>query len=239
MDFLCKQFSLNHNNSTMKVGTDSILLASCLNDYFQTTPHNINNILDVGTGCGILALCSAQIFPNAQIIAIDIDQASVEESAGNFAQTPWHDRLKAQRISFEDFATNYSKKDIDLIVSNPPYFTNSLPASTDRKTFARHNISLTLEDFVLSAMKIASKNAKLAIILPCNEMNSIEKMFNSQNYFAEYKTLIFAKPNTEAKRKIIVFSQESKTLTEQQIFIRTFDNQYSEEYQRLTSPFLL
>ncbi|MBR1769764.1 MAG: methyltransferase, partial [Bacteroidales bacterium] len=163
MEFRCKQFALNHSASTMKVGTDSILLASFLNEFFKEEhAAKIHSVLDVGTGCGIIALCCAQIFRQADILGIDTDKNSVDESNDNFRNSPWKERLSAKQISFQDLASEEGEN-FDLIVSNPPYFTNSLLSADERKNSARHNHSLPTEAFVLSGEKLSSPASHIAV----------------------------------------------------------------------------
>ena len=130
----------------MKVGTDAILLSS-LAPKFEA-----KSVLDVGCGCGIISLCMAQTYIEANITAIDIDEKSVLEAKNNFLSSKYKDRLQANLISFQDFSEQKTLKEcnnktFDLIVSNPPYFTSSLTSPNDRKTKARHNDSLPLDTF--------------------------------------------------------------------------------------------
>lgn len=251
MDFKCKQFSLNHSNSTMKVGTDSILLASVLNDYFSIELHSltpsidsVKKILDVGTGCGILALSMAQIFPYAQVSAIDIDKNSIEESLSNFSLSKWKERMQAKQISFEQFslqeeqAEKTKEQTFDLIVSNPPYFTNSLLSPNERRSNARHNSSLSLEDFVLSSQRLSNQNTKIALVLPLQESQKIESLYNAIGFHLELRYNVYPKEKTEIKRVISLFSQQTHKTIEKKLVIRE-NNTYTAEYKTLTSAFLL
>lgn len=251
MDFKCKQFSLNHNNSTMRVGTDSILLASVLNDYFSIEQHSlapsidsVKKILDVGTGCGILALSMAQIFPYAQVSAIDIDKSSIEESFSNFSLSKWSERLAAKQISFEEFSQQEeqteenTKQTFDLIVSNPPYFTNSLLSPNERRSNARHNSSLSLENFVLSSQRLANQNTRIALVLPLQESRKITYLYEAMGFALELRCDIYPKPDTEIKRVVSLFSQQTYKTIEKTLVIRE-NNTYSAEYKSLTSAFLL
>ncbi|MBQ9313197.1 MAG: methyltransferase [Bacteroidales bacterium] len=243
MEFQCKEYSLNHSQSTMKVGTDSIMLSSLLYYSFLkydtlliTTPKNI---LDIGTGCGIIALCSAQTFPSANITAIDIDKLSIEECKENFSLSKWNDRLSAINISLEDFSKQTNEK-FDLIVSNPPYFTQSLLSTNERKMLARHNHSLSLENFVLSCMQIISKQSVIAVILPEKESMELEKLFALQNIFLTFSYNIFSRTtNTQPIRRVTLFSSQKDTTLQENIYIRNEDNQYTTNYKNLVSPFLL
>ena len=110
--FHFKHFSLFHHRSTMKVGTDAILLGC----WVEVRPTDV--VLDIGTGCGLLPLMLAQKGVG-QVDAVDIDAASIEEASVNFQASQWRDQLKAYCTDIVDFQT---EKRYDLIVSNPPFF---------------------------------------------------------------------------------------------------------------------
>lgn len=249
MEFICKEFALNHSHSTMKVGTDSILLSGLVAEFFakkQKEDYNfastqIKNILDIGTGCGILSLCVAQIFEKADIMAIDIDDKSIIEAHNNFQSSKFYHRMNTANISVQSFSKT-SNKTFDLIISNPPFFTNSLQSPNERRTNARHNNSLSLMDFVLSCKTLLSENSYVAIVLPEKEMSEIQSLFKRENINLVMQTDVFPKPNTQIKRKVCIFQNSSSISSEiksQSLYIRTANNEYSKYYKFLTSPFLL
>ncbi len=243
MDFSCKKFSLNHSKSTMKVGTDSILLSSIVATYYEKQNiqniQNVRNVLDVGTGCGIIALCMAQIFPSANIIGIDIDKDSVEEAQNNFLQNTWQDRMQAKHIGLKQFALK-NKENFDLIISNPPYFTNSLLSETHKRNLARHNSYLTLSDFVTYTIKLSSFSSKIILILPLQEMFLLEDLFNTEGFFVTEKFDIYSKENSPApKRVVCIFSQEKQATNLHKIYIHNTLNEYSHTFRTLCNKFLL
>lgn len=237
MEFLCKQFALNHSRSSMKVGTDSIVLASLMNRYFENREET-RTVLDVGTGCGILALCMAQVFPYAEITAIDIDGSSIEECGKNFSLSKWNARLNAQQVSFEDFACRYQAK-FDFIISNPPYFSNSLLSPDKTRSNARHNNSLSLENFVSSSCLLSKEGTKTAVILPCKETKILEELFECKGFGVEYRCNISPKEQTGTKRMVSLFSRQPAKTREEYFYIRNINNEYSEEYRQITQAFLL
>lgn len=241
MEFYCKQFSLNHSNSTMKVGTDSILLSSIVADYYKTqNKEAVQNIMDIGTGCGIIALCMAQIFPKAQVLAIDIDQNSVLQANDNFQSNKWQKRMFAECRELKDIAL-HCEKEFDLLVSNPPYFTNSLLSPVKQRNLARHNCVLTPEEFVNSTSKIASLTTKIALILPQKEMSVIENLFDKKDFFLARRYDIYTQKNktTTPKRVVGIFEREKQKTMAKNIFIRDTFNQYTLEFKDLCNSFLL
>ncbi len=142
----------------MKVSTDSILLGSIC------TPESAKSVLDIGTGCGILALMMAQK-TNAVITGIDIDSPSIEEASQNFAESPWSHRMNAICWDIEDFAKEPSPK-FDLIIANPPYFSENTHSLNDRRDQARNTNSLTFEKLLNAVDNLLTENGNFWLILP-------------------------------------------------------------------------
>ncbi len=159
--FKLKQFSLTHHQSSMKVSTDSILLGALCQI------HSQKSILDIGTGCGILALMMAQK-SNADIVAIDVDNASIEEANANFSNSLWSDRLSATCVSIQDFANSQSGK-FDLIITNPPYFAEKTFSTDNQRHRARNTDSLSFETLIKSVDKLLTDDGNFWLILPPEE----------------------------------------------------------------------
>ena len=124
--FKFKQFTIHQDKCAMKVGTDGVLLgawAECA---------NAKGILDIGTGTGLIALMIAQR-SNAKIDAVEIDETASKQAKENIKKSLWNDRIEILNISFQDFSKSTNEK-YDLIVSNPPYFQNSLYAPDEKRT---------------------------------------------------------------------------------------------------------
>ena len=158
--FRCKQFNINDNGATMKIGNDAIMLGAIAQP--SLLPQHI---LDIGTGCGILALMMAQRFLIANITAIDIDWQTIQVAAANFENSPWSNRLYALNVPLQDFATK-SDRQYNLIISNPPYFTNSLRNNDPRKALARHDDNLTLQQLFKASSHLLAPDGTLAMQPP-------------------------------------------------------------------------
>ncbi len=181
--FHFKHFSLKNIESSMKIGTDAILLGAWLSAP-QIVPtsaeHKHIRMLDIGTGTGVISLITAQRFIKARghnfnIDAIDIDLASANEAQYNFALSPWAKNLQAHHKSLSDFLKELETNEnidwkYDLIFSNPPYFQSSLKNPNVRKTMARHcDDSLSHEEIIYSAAKLLAPKGRIALILPLTE----------------------------------------------------------------------
>ena len=133
--FSFKQFTVRHDRCAMKVGTDGVLLGA-----WADVRHS-RSILDVGTGTGLIALMLAQRCPQAQIVGIDIDEAAVGQALENMSASPWAERLSAQ---CQDVRSLCQEGCYDTIVSNPPYFVDSLKCPDEQRTTARHTDTLDI-----------------------------------------------------------------------------------------------
>ncbi|MBO4307009.1 MAG: methyltransferase [Bacteroidales bacterium] len=233
--FYLKEFSIEDSGATMKVGNDAILLGAMVEPKKMTS-----RILDVGTGCGILALMMAQRFPNAQITAIDIDTETIEVAAANFAKSRWSDRLDANNITLQEFA-GQSHTSYDLIISNPPYFSNSLRNTDLRRRIARHDDTLSLNELFSYSRQLLSPNGTLSIILPISEFSKATTAALESEMFLHRQTNICNHHDDPPKRTILQFSVIRSPLSVKpySFCLRNTDNSYSTEYRTVTEPFLL
>lgn len=230
-EFEFRQFTISHSNSTMKVGADAVLLGA-----LTVIDENVKTILDVGTGCGIIALMVAQR-SLAIVDAIDIDESSIAEATINFHNSPWSDRLRAIRTSVQDFSLLHQNH-YDLIVSNPPFFQNSLLPKNTRLQLAKHNRQLDFESFLTAANLLLSKTGKLAIILPVNETDIFLQQAAGEGLFLSELIHIIPKSGKIPNRKIIMFSRHLATPPSVREFVlRNSLGKYSAEYMQFTREF--
>jgi len=232
--FKFKQFEVFHNRCAMKVGTDGVLLGAWVARQF--TNMQPQNILDIGTGSGLIALMLAQQFKEAEIIGIDIDDSAIEQATFNFAQSAWSKRLTAKKT---DFTTFMPQRQFELIVSNPPYFSRSLKNPDQQRALARHNDSLPYKDLVRHTMKdLLSDNGVFAIIIPYEQEETILDISSDYNItdICHIRTYI-AKPY---KRTIIALTNsniQDKHISE--LTLEDPDHSRSREYAELTTAYYL
>lgn len=180
--FHFKHFSLCHDQSTMKVGTDAVMLGA----WVKVNPAD--TVLDIGTGCGILSLMMAQKGV-ARVDAVDLDMASASEASLNFEASRWRDRLFAYHGDIRRFGFGRS---YDLILSNPPFFVHSYKCDEDRKNQTRHtDTSLTFEELVAAAKRLLKPDGRFALVLPELESRGFLPIAESQGlYVYERQDLI-------------------------------------------------
>ncbi|MCB2197600.1 MAG: methyltransferase [Bacteroidetes bacterium] len=230
--FKFKQFTIYQNRCAMKVGTDGVLLGA------WTDCEKAEKVLDIGTGTGLIALMIAQR-SNAMIDAIEIDRQATEQAVENVNKSPWAERVNVANKSFQDFV-KLENDPYDLIVSNPPYFQNSMFAPDSKRTDARHNSNLKLEDLISGAKKLLSEQGTLSIILPYLEGNMFILKASEAGFYCVRQTKILPKPGRDPKRLLLEFQQTKKPLDEQEIIIELNKrHEYSEAYKSLTKDFYL
>jgi tRNA1Val (adenine37-N6)-methyltransferase len=230
--FSFKQFTVFHNQCAMKVGIDGVLLGAWAN------VSNVNSVLDVGTGSGLISLMIAQRC-NANIHAIDIDEGAVVQSIFNFKESVWANRLNVEQISLKDFS-EISNRKFDLIISNPPFFVNSLNAPDAKRNTARHTTTLTHEELVIYSGKLLNKTGRICLILPVVEGYKIIDFAKTIGLHCCKLVKVFPKPNAQAKRLLIELSFEDESYQETELRIESDTRHiYSPQFSALVRDFYL
>lgn len=231
--FRFKQFAMSQDRCAMKIGTDGVLLGA------WTTYKQATRILDIGTGTGLIALMLAQRNLLATIDALEINADAAKQAQENMQASPWANRITVFSTSLQDFATENTQKKYDLIVSNPPFFINSLhsPKNLSRNQ-ARHTDTLSFSDLLLYTDKLLSLSGKFCVILPCQQAELLEQMAVSFNLFCETKLFVYPKATKAANRCLIQFARhQSKQIGVESLVLRNPTNHYTKAYQKLTASF--
>jgi len=227
--FSFKQFSLSHSQSTMKVGTDAVLLGA-----WMPVPDNCKSILDIGSGCGVISLMLAQR-TKALITGVDVDKKSVIEAKKNAANSPWMNRVRFFQERIQNFTQKTAEK-FDLIVSNPPFFENSLKSPISKKNISKHNDSLTFGELANNVDTLLTQRGHFGLIMPVNSAVAFEKIMLSLKFFATKKTMIYPTRKKNANRILMLFERIPNKCEEKSLIIR--DNGYTKEYFELVKEFL-
>jgi len=229
--FRFRKFEIQHEQSTMKVGTDAIVLGSWLK-----VDQDCKHILDVGCGSGVLALMLAQK-TKVIIHAIDIDEASAMEADTNFKNSPWKNQLQIYLSSLEEFIPPENIK-YDLIVSNPPFFQNSLLPQSSRLGLAKHNIALSMPKFVKNVNRLLADDGKWAVILPIESFDSILRLATASGFLMSNRLNVIPKTGKPAKRIAVEFCRVSTKVPESKnLVIMDEDGAYSKAYKTLTQDY--
>ena len=239
MDFHFKRFSLHHDRSTMKVGTDAMLLVSLCDT------SDARRILDVGCGCGVVAFCAAQQAVlnsvNPVVYGIDPDVASVEEARQN-AQS--YSLLPAENLHFEqatvqEFAQHWQGAPFDYILSNPPFFHGDLKPENPRHLQSRHGDgNLSFEELLESVLKILAEEGRFSLVLPMREGEAFDAIA-CQSLTCVRRVTVQPTERKPAHRVVLTYARTGSRCVEEHLIIRTANNRYTPEYLRLMEPYLV
>ncbi len=231
--FRFKQFTVWQDKTAMKVGTDGVLLGA------WTNCEGAKTALDIGTGTGLISLMLAQRYPSLSILSIDVDMKSVYQAEENFNKSPWSNRLTAQHISLQDFVDSNDKK-YDVIVSNPPYFENSLRASTNQRSLARHTISLNYNDLIESSARLLDTGGRLSVILPYPSNDKFIELAQMKQFFCIRRLFVKPKKSMGVIRVLLELGFNKEPITEDTLVIENTErHDYTNAYKELTKGFYL
>ena len=228
--FRFKQFAVVNDRTAMKVGTDGVLLGA------WCPAEGARHVLDVGTGCGVIALMIAQRNASAVIDAIDIDHDATEEATLNFKASPWSERLTAIEGDFNELQT---AERYDLIVSNPPYFTNGVLPTGDARTQARHTGTLSYRQLIEGASRLLSDDGTLALITPTDAEQDIIEAATFASLPVRQLTRVIPVEDAAPKRTLWLLSRRDMAYCEDTLTIAHRDGTFTSDYVALTGAFYL
>ena len=228
--FAFKQFTVRHDRCAMKVGTDGVLLGA------WTDLSHSRRILDIGTGTGLIALMLAQRCMDARITAIDLDSAAVEQAQENIQASPWKDRIEALQ---QDICTYHPNGTFDTIVSNPPYFIDSLKCPDGQRSTARHTDTLDADRLIGKVSELLTSDGRFSIILPAEQTEDLIRVAGEKGLHPSRQTWVITRPGLSPKRILMEFRKIPVTLQPNELVIELERHVYSEEYIALTKEFYL
>ncbi|MDA3882750.1 MAG: methyltransferase [Bacteroidales bacterium] len=229
--FNLQQCRLLQEKSPHKIGTDAILLGALTNH----SQHR--RILDIGTGTGILAIMMAQKYPHALIDALDISEDAYNEASENFKNSPWSSRLNCY-LNDVNSCESHTSESYDIIISNPPFFHNSLLSENAEKNKARHTLSLSPEVLVDAVSSLISPKGIFSLIIPYSDTHRYCVYAQSHHLFLLQSFEISPFRNSQPNRIILTFSPTYAPFSKDSLWMYETDNTFSEKYISLTNPFL-
>lgn len=239
--FRFKHFSVKHSRSSMPIGVDGVLVGSWATKNIENA-EDIKRVMDIGTGCGVIALIAAQRLPSASVTAIDIDKDSCEEAEENFCESEWQDRLTCINVSLQDYIAGNEIEKMDLIISNPPFFISGIDNPTTSRERARHEASLPLEELALCVSVLLKDNGRFGLILPHGE---VEKLFISKalkhGLRLIRKSTVRGFSHKLPKRSLLLFSKgvEAGKCYEDEIVLEVKPGEPTEQYRELCNDLYL
>jgi tRNA1Val (adenine37-N6)-methyltransferase len=233
-EFKFKQFTIEQSKSAMKVGTDGVLLGT-----WTPIDHNPYNILDIGTGTGIVALILAQRSNAKQIDALEIEEAAHEEATDNFENSPWNDSLFCYHAGLDEFVEE-PEEEYDLIVSNPPFYTEDHKTASVQRNLARFVDAMPFQELIEAAALLLSDNGIFSVIIPYKEEADFIAMAKEFELFPIQITRVKGTSNAEIKRSLLAFTRNKTShIIIDELVVETARHQYTDDYIALTKDFYL
>jgi tRNA1Val (adenine37-N6)-methyltransferase len=230
--FRFKQFTIEQDKCAMKVTTDA-----CIQGAWTPVDRSVHRVLDIGAGTGLLALMLAQRSEEITIDAVEYDIAAAEQAKENAASSPWKERINIIHADIKEFqpATKY-----DLIITNPPFFNNSLLGDNVAKNRARHTTSLSYEDLLAAIDTHLAPDGYVSILLPTPEYLVWKELATRSGWHEQRKLSISHKPAAKVNRVVSIMARNPVGQTaEEELVIYEDEGSYSEDFKSLLSPFYL
>lgn len=226
--FHFQKFSILQSKEVFRVGTDGLLLGAL------SSVNDVKNIIEVGTGTGLISLMLAQRNREAQITAMDIDENAVRLAKENFEKSPFSKNLEA---IYQDYKTFNPSERFDLIVSNPPYFATN---SSSKDLWARQQIQLSFENLISKSASLLNPDGLLSVIIPSDSKAEFVELGLRNNLFLQKEVVIFGIINSKPQRVVLEFGYKNieKPVTNELIIERA-PRVYTDEYLELTKDFHL
>ncbi|MBO7197517.1 MAG: methyltransferase [Tidjanibacter sp.] len=231
--FRFKQFAVEQERSAMKVGTDGVLLGA-----WAALDQGHRRVLDVGTGTGLIALMAAQRTAEwgAKIVGVEIERESYLDAQANCAASPWADRISLFCGPIQEFE---AEEPFDHILSNPPYFVNSLTSPNQARTTARHTTSLSFEQLASDAERLLAPEGVLSVVLPTDAVADMTLAAARRGLFLRRRLDVSSKRGGRPLRALLTYGRKALPTEVEHLTIHEPDGSYTEPYRLLTRDFYL
>lgn len=206
--FQFKQFKINQDKSSMKVCTDSCLFGAWIADKIEKKIIKPKNILDIGSGTGLLGLMIAQKSKSI-IDAVEIDINSFLQSKENFMASPWDQQLQAFHADINNWR---SALKYDLIISNPPFFENDLRSADRNRNLAKHHDGLTFSELLQSVKNNITENGDFAVLIPFHRMDYFKTIVFENNFYLKEELLVKQTSKHSYFRVILFFGTKHESV---------------------------
>ena len=230
--FQFQQFRIYHDQCAMKITQDACIFGAAID------PANAEHILDIGCGSGILSVMLAQR-SSALIQEIDIEEGAINQSNFNINQSPFNNQFKVIHQDINHFAKDHQHQ-FDLIISNPPYYTDQDQGKTDAYNKARHsNASLDFDALANSVNQLLSLEGKFWFILPIYEFEKLLKSLKGKEIYPESQLLVKHNEQSKNARMIVCCTRFDKEVKEDSLIVRALDNSYTAEFKDLMKDYYI
>ena len=217
----------------MKIGTDGILLGA-----WAHIEKSSSQVLDVGTGTGLISLMLAQRYSMIDIQAIEIDAFAAEEAKFNFDASPWKNRLLCLTSSLNEFSAKTQKK-YDHIICNPPFFQNGSSIKNVQRNLARNQASLPLDELFEQVNNLLLNTGTFSLIIPIVFEKEASALASSNRLFLKRKTKVRGHSLAKYKRVLLTYSRIKESIHENELTLEISRHERTPEYQALVDNFYL
>ena len=231
--FQFKQFSVDQTNCAMKINTDGVLLGAIAED------NNAKSILDIGTGTGVIALMLAQKYEAAVVDAVEIDAGAAHTAKQNFESSVFQSQLTIYPVNIFDYFREHPDNKYDLIVSNPPFFLDSLKSPAEKIALAKHTDAEFFEKLIHDVSRHLNTEGTLWLILPLKLAETVITFAKNESLYLQKEIKICSYPNSVPHRVIINLGFINIASTHEDFIIYEEPRKYSAKYQALLMPYFL
>lgn len=229
--FQFKTFKINQDGAAHKVGIDGVLLGAWVNT------NKAKTVLDIGSGTGLLALMMAQRLPDATIDAVEVDYDAFGCAQNNVTNSIFSERINTHYCAIQNFTT---QKKYDLIISNPPYFSNGIIAPDYKRGMARHNHYLSQEELLEAAVILLHHSGLFSLILPSKECQSFLEKAQLKKLYLKTVCDVYPSPGKPANRTLLTLAKaHQKNTFREHVTLRDEKLQFSDGFKKLTADFYL
>ncbi len=229
--FQFKKFVVHHDRCSMKVGTDAVLLGAWVDI------NRAKRILDVGTGSGVIALMIAQrTSDDIRVDAIEIEKQDAMQAKENILISSWSKKVSVFNQSIQEFESTIK---YDLIVSNPPYFINSLLPPAVNRARTRHTEKLTFEELITHSIRLLDSSGTLVVILPVKEGNDFKQLASKNELYLKRQLAFYSRKEKPQERWLFEFGFEQIKPKEEKLILYEAGDLKSNDYINLTKDFYL
>ena len=233
--FKFKQFSIDQDRCAMKIGTDGVLLGA-----WASLEHQPESILDIGAGTGLIALMMAQRSDAFLIDAIEIEENAYEQAVENFEKSDWGDRLFCYHAGFDEFVKEMQDEEkYDLIISNPPFFSEDYKSGESNRDQARFADALPLTELIEGTSLLLAENGHFDLIIPFSEEKKAIEIAENFSLFPQKITRVKGTENSPVKRSLISFGFEKSKTEIDELVLEISRHNYTEDFKELVKDFYL
>lgn len=229
--FRFKQFAVDDDDASLKVGTDAVLVGAWCN------VENAQRILDIGTGSGVIALMMAQrTSPDARIDAVEVNVNDANQARSNIMNSPWPGKIAVHALPIQEFSPDGP---YDLIVCNPPYFSQSLHPPETNRAMARHDTQLTQRELLAAVDRLLAPHGIFSVILPAHGAEKFIGAAVRHGLHLTRHTRFFTRRHKPQERSLMSFSKTPFPFEEDSLLLYDESDRKSQGYTRLTGEFYL